>query len=205
MELLDLSVADKFNAIGGVIVVTATYIFGEHWVLFAAFLALNVLDYVTGIIKAKVKNAESSSAGLKGIFKKLGYWVAIAVAFGLAPVLNELGEIIGTDLSPFSPVIGWYILAVFAINEARSVLENLVESGVPVPQALIKGMAVTQKLTSGFANKVVEGLDGCLNIDKKAEDKDKYKVDITTAPEDLEKKDVVTLKIRTVDEEDNNV
>lgn len=200
MELIDLSVADKFNAIGGTIVLIATYIFGEHWVLFAAFLALNVLDYITGVIKSKIKNTESSSAGLKGILKKFSYWICITIGFGLVPILNELGSIMGTDLSSFSPVFGWYLLAVFAINEVRSVLENLVECGVAVPAVLVKGMAITQKLIEA-QEKVVAAIDGDLKIDKNAEEK--YKVDITTEPEELEKKDVVTLRIRTVDEEDS--
>lgn len=199
MELIDLSVADKFNAIGGTIVLIATYIFGEHWVLFAAFLALNVLDYITGVIKSKIKNTESSSAGLKGILKKFSYWICITIGFGLVPILNELGSIMGTDLSAFSPVFGWYLLAVFAINEVRSVLENLVECGVAVPSVLIKGMAITQKLIEA-QEKIVAAVDGDLKIDKNAEEK--YKVDITAEPEELEKKDVVTLRIRTIDEED---
>ena len=32
------------------------------------------------------------------------------------------------------------------INEARSILENLVELGVKVPEVLIKGLAITEKL-----------------------------------------------------------
>lgn len=198
MELIDLSVADKFNAIGGTIIVVATYIFGEHWVLFAAFLALNVLDYITGVIKSKIKNTESSNAGLKGILKKFSYWICITIGFGLVPILNELGSIMGADLSSFSPVFGWYLLAVFAINEVRSVLENLVECGVAVPSILIKGMAVTQKVIEA-QEKLIASIDGDLEIDKNAEQK--YKVDITTDPEELEKKDVVTLRIRTIDEE----
>lgn len=199
MELIDLSVADKFNAIGGTVVVIATYIFGEHWVLFAAFLALNILDYITGVIKSKIKSTESSSAGLKGILKKFSYWVCITIGFGLVPILNELGAIMDIDLSMLSPIFGWYLLAVLAINEARSVLENLVECGVAVPAILIKGMAITQKVIEA-QEKFIASIDGDLKIDKNAEEK--YKVDITTEPEELEKKDVVTLRIRTIDEED---
>lgn len=200
MELIDLSVADKFNAIGGTIVVVATYIFGEHWVLFAAFLVLNILDYITGVIKSKIKSTESSSAGLKGILKKFSYWICITIGFGMVPILNELGSIMGADLSSFSPVFGWYLLAVFAINEVRSVLENLVECGVAVPGVLIKGMAVTQKLIEA-QEKLVAVIDGDLEIDKNSEEK--YKVDITTEPDELAKKDVVTLRIRTIDEEEH--
>lgn len=199
MELLDLSVADKFNTVGGTIVVIATYLFGEHWVLFAAFLVLNILDYITGVMKSRIQKTESSSAGLKGIVKKFSYWIYITIGFGLVPILNELGEIMGTDFSALSPIFGWYLLAVLAINELRSILENLVECGVNVPSALVKGMAITEKLIKA-QEKLIGDIDGELSIDKKADET--YKVDIKTSPEELEKKDVVTLRIHTVDEED---
>lgn len=199
MELLDLSVIDKFNAIGGAIVVIATYVFGEHWVLFAAFLVLNILDYITGVMKSRIKRIESSSAGLKGILKKFSYWICITIGFGLVPILNELGSIMDVDLSILSPVFGWYLLATLAINELRSVMENLVECGVSVPVGLIKGLAIMEKIIKD-KEKLLANVDGDLNIDKAADEK--YKVDIKTAPEELEKKDIVTLRIRTIDEED---
>lgn len=199
MELLDLSVVDKFNTVGGTIVVIATYLFGEHWVLFAAFLVLNILDYITGVMKSRIQKTESSSAGLKGIIKKFSYWIYITIGFGLVPILNELGGIMGTDFSALSPIFGWYLLAVLAINELRSILENLVECGVNVPSALVKGMAITEKLIKA-QEKLIGDIDGELSIDKKADET--YKVDIKTSPEELEKKNVVTLRIHTVDEED---
>lgn len=199
MELLDLSVIDKFNVVGGTIVVVATYFFGEHWMLFAAFLVLNVLDYLTGIMKSRIKKTESSSAGLIGIVKKFGYWVMITLGFGMVPILNEVGSVMDIDLSMISPVIGWYILATFAINEARSVIENLVECGVKVPAVIINGMAITEKLLKAQAD-IIAPVDGELSIDKEAEDR--YTVEMTTPHEELEKKDVVTLRIHTVERED---
>lgn len=43
-------------------------------------------------------------------------------------------------------MIGWWVLAMLIVNEARSILENLVEMGYKVPEMLIKGLAVTEKL-----------------------------------------------------------
>lgn len=199
MELLDLSVIDKFNAIGGTIVVVATYFFGEHWMLFAAFLVLNILDYLTGIMKSRMKKVESSSAGLLGIIKKFGYWVMITLGFGMVPILNEVGSVMEIDLSMISPVIGWYILATLSINETRSVIENLVECGVKVPAVIVNGMAITEKLLKAQADIIVP-VDGELSIDKEAEEQ--YKVEMTTPHEELEKRDVVTLRIHTVERED---
>lgn len=201
MELLDVSVVDKFNTIGGAFVVVATYFFGEHWMLFAAFLVLNVMDYVTGVIKSKISHTESSSAGLKGIVKKFSYWIMIVLSFGLIPIINEIGTIMDVDLSMLSPIFGWYVLATLSVNEVRSVLENLVESGVNVPPILIKGMAVLDKVVKA-QEKLIINVDGNLDIDKTASEAEKYKVDMQTPIEELETKDTVTLRIHTVNEED---
>ena len=56
-----------FNRIGNIISAIITYLnvtFGIDWLLFAGYLILNILDYVTGVIKAKVNSTESSSKGL---------------------------------------------------------------------------------------------------------------------------------------------
>ena len=45
----------------------------------------------------------------------------------------------------FLLLIGWFTLAMLLVNEARSILENLVECGYNIPDFLIKGLAVTQK------------------------------------------------------------
>lgn len=46
----------------------------------------------------------------------------------------------------FVLLFGWFTLATYLINEVRSILENLVEMNVNVPQFLIAGLDITQKL-----------------------------------------------------------
>ena len=96
--------------------------------------------------KARKLKKESSSVGLAGIVKKLGYWIIIATAFLTAYALTALGkDILNIDLS-FLALLGWFTLACLLINEVRSILENLVEYGLDVPYVLIKGLAVTERL-----------------------------------------------------------
>ena len=76
-----MKVIDSYNALVGGIVAVLTYIFGEHWMLFALFLAFNVADWLTGWMKSRMAHKENSEAGWKGVLKKLGYWIMIAVAF----------------------------------------------------------------------------------------------------------------------------
>lgn len=197
-EIIDFPMGDKFNAIGGTLVVIASYIFGAHWKLFGAFLALNVADYITGVMKSKLQSKESSSSGLRGIIKKLSYWVMIVLAFLLGDVLNQVGHALGTDFSSFAPAIGWYTLATLGLNELRSILENLVECEIPVPPFLIKGLKVASKILQ----KQEELFDGAINLEGTDSEDGTYPVELKTPADELKEKGVVTLRIQTIDTND---
>ena len=136
----------KTNMIYGAIATVGVAIFGKYWYLFAGFLILNVVDYFTGWIKAKYyKKNESSSVGAKGILKKVLYWVVIGIAFFVSLCFVKMGKLIGINLV-FVQFFGRFTLATYLINEIRSILENLIEMNVTVPEFLVKGMEISQKL-----------------------------------------------------------
>ena len=137
---------DTYNLITGAIITIMTAIFGIYWYIFAAYLVLNVFDWLTGWYKSRKNKKESSSVGLKGILKKLGYWVIVAVAFLMSSVFVNLGkDILGINLD-FLMMIGWFTLACLMVNEVRSILENLVESGYNIPVVLINGLEIADKM-----------------------------------------------------------
>lgn len=137
---------DAYNAIAGAIIAVASAIMGPHWYIFGIYFVLNIIDWLSGWYRSRKLQQESSKIGLKGIIKKLGYWAIIAVAFMVAYVFVRMGdELLHIDLS-FLAVIGWFTTACLLVNEVRSILENLVECGYQVPQILIKGLAVANKL-----------------------------------------------------------
>lgn len=138
------AIEDKLNAILGVIAAILSYIFGKHWFLFAAYLILNILDFVTRWFVARINGNESSSKCSIGIIKKIGYWIEILIGFGMSAVFIELGKIVGVNMH-ITSLIGWFVLGALTINEVRSVLENLAEAGVNVPKALINGLEVVNK------------------------------------------------------------
>lgn len=138
------AIIDGYNAIAGAIVAVLSYILGEHWILFAAFLLLNVADWLTGWMKSKMANKENSVRGWKGVLKKLGYWLMIMVAFGASAIFIGIGKAISVDLG-ITTLLGWFVLASLLINEIRSILENFVEAGFNVPIILIKGLEVADK------------------------------------------------------------
>lgn len=141
-----MKVLEKSNVIWGAIATFLASIFGQYWFLFFGFLVLNIVDYVTGVIKAKLyEKNESSAVGAKGILKKVMYWVVIGIAFFVSECFVQFGEVIGINLH-FLILLGWFVLASYMINEIRSILENCVVMGINVPDFLIKGMDITEKL-----------------------------------------------------------
>ena len=139
-----MKVLDTYNAIIGAVIAVLSYIFGEHWLLFALFLAFNSVDWLTGWANSRLAHKESSSAGWKGVLKKLGYWLMIAVAFGASAVFVEIGATLGINLE-ITVLLGWFVLASLIVNELRSILENFVEMGFDVPRILVKGLEVADK------------------------------------------------------------
>ncbi len=146
---------DRYNMLMGTVIAILSYVLGEHWFLFVAFLGLNVLDWLTGWMKSRMTGKENSAKGWMGVMKKLGYWIMILSAFGIGAVFIEIGEIIGIELG-VTTMLGWFVLASLSINEIRSVLENFVEAGFSVPYVLIKGLEVADRAV----NKEGEDDDG---------------------------------------------
>ena len=143
-SLSELNYIDSYNAIVGGIVTFLTIFLGENWILFVLFLLFNVIDFITGWMKARMTKKENSIKGFKGVIKKLGYWLIILVSFSTSVLFIEIGEVLKIDLS-ITTMLGWFVLASLAINEIRSIIENIVECGYKVPQILIKGLDIANK------------------------------------------------------------
>lgn len=109
-------------------------------VLVIAMLA----DYGTGMAKAWNAGTLCSRTGIRGILKKVGYLVIVAVAMGadylLRYGLDQVGVYINVEFLIAAIVIVWLI-----INELISILENVAALGVPVPGFLL---ALIKKLKS---------------------------------------------------------
>lgn len=136
---------DSYNTVVGAIIAFLTMIFGEHWYLFALFLLLNVIDWLTGWMKSNINHKTNSNKGWTGILKKLGYWLMIIFAFSIAAGLIEIGNTIGIDLG-ITTILGWFVLASLIVNEARSIVENFVEAGYDVPKILTNGLEIADKM-----------------------------------------------------------
>jgi toxin secretion/phage lysis holin len=89
-----------------------------------ALFILVSTDYVTGLMKATVSKNLSSYIGFRGIFKKVCIFILVAVSVQIEKITNQ-PETLHNLVS--------YCLIV---NEAISILENVAEMGVPIPDVL---------------------------------------------------------------------
>ena len=133
MEKMFNWISIAFAAVGGGI----AYVLGgwDKWAV--ALVALIVIDYLTGVIKAAINKALSSEVGFKGILKK----VLILCMVALAVVLQN-----GIGIPIREVTICFYIA-----NEGLSILEN-VAPYAPVPDKLKEALAQLRdktKVTDG--------------------------------------------------------
>lgn len=145
---------DKANLMWGAVVSVLTMFFGAYWYIFLFFFALNIVDFITGMRKAKKTETLTSKRGAEGVYKKVGYWIIIALAFGASSIIVEMGKTVGLNLG-FISAIGWFTLATLLLNEMTSVSENLIVLGVNVPPILTRGLAVVKTAVDEAGNKVI--------------------------------------------------
>lgn len=111
--------------IGGIV----TYIWGPWDALIIALVAMVIIDYITGVIKAAVQGKLSSAVGFRGLLKKVAIFLLVAVGVMVDRVIPATNEAVR------SAVIFFYIA-----NEGLSILENAGELGLPLPAALKKSL-----------------------------------------------------------------
>lgn len=117
-------------------------------------LVFSAMDFVTGIIKAKLHYEICSKRAFEGLWKKFA--LISALFFGILldyalPALvsgSEYAQL--ADQVVFSSFIGFYIV----VGEAISITENLHECSVPLPSFVTKFLKICkEKIESKGENK----------------------------------------------------
>lgn len=106
-------------------------------------VACNVMDYITGLAAAHRRGQQVSSyVGITGIAKKVCMWLLIGVGAVVDWLLMYAGQNLGITLN--LPMLVASLVAVWLIvNEIISILENIGDIGVPLPEWLmniVKGL-----------------------------------------------------------------
>lgn len=144
-------------------------VFGDFWYIFILYMIFNILDWITGSLKAiKLKNV-SSYLGVKGLIKKLGYWIVIGIAFSISCIFVIIGKkILSVNLS-FMYSLGWFTFAILLVNEVISILENLVALKIKVPNILIRSLKVTDNILDNVSDKILDQDTSINNKNKKTD------------------------------------
>lgn len=122
------------NTIGGVILGICTHIFGGLDKIFLILLTVIVIDYITGLCRAIINKKLNSMVGIKGIIKKIGYLLIVAVSVVIDSMTNTPN------------VVRSLVINFFIVNEIISIVENWGQMGLPLPDKLLQ---VLEQLKGG--------------------------------------------------------
>ena len=101
------------------------FLFGGWSLPLQILVAVVTIDYITGLGAAFVGKRLDSSIGARGIARKVGFMVLVAVAHLLDKGTGMAAPVLQTATI-------WFLIA----NEGISITENLGEIGVPIPRTL---------------------------------------------------------------------
>lgn len=121
------------NTILAVTGTTFIYLVGGIDVALTCLIIAIVLDYISGMIKAFETKQLSSKVGLKGILKKVGVLIVV--------MLSVLIDRVAGDTGAIRTLVIYYFVA----NEGLSIVENLAQAGIPIPQTIKKALKALKK------------------------------------------------------------
>ena len=121
------------NDIGSVILTTTVYLLGGFDIAIQSLLIVMVVDYLTGIASAIYNKELSSKIGFKGILKKFSYLCVVALS------------VVIDNLTGQSGLIRTLVIYFFVANDGLSIIENMAEMGVKLPQKLIDSLEQIRK------------------------------------------------------------
>ena len=122
-----------YNSIIAVVLTTFVYLIGGLDAAMICLLVAIILDYISGVIKAYVTKQLSSQIGFRGIVKKVAILIIV--------MLSVLVDRVTGDTGAIRTLVIYYFVA----NEGLSIIENLGQSGVPIPQSIKKALKVLKK------------------------------------------------------------
>ena len=119
--------------IASVILTTTVYLLGGFDIAIQSLLIVIVIDYLTGIASALYNKELSSKIGFKGIIKKFCYLLVVALSVVIDNLLGQSG------------LIRSLVIYFFVANDGLSIIENMAEMNVKLPQKLIDALEQIKK------------------------------------------------------------
>ena len=116
-----------------VILTTTIYYLGGLDIALKSLLIMIIIDYLTGVLSAIYNKKVNSKIGFKGIIKKVSYLFIIVLSVIIDNVLGQTGT------------IRTLVIYFFVANDGISILENVAEMDIPLPQKLIDTLEQLKK------------------------------------------------------------
>lgn len=128
------------NFVTSTLLTTVVYFLGGLDIALKTLLIFMLLDYITGICKAIVNKKINSVIGIKGIIKKIGYLILVALSVQLDNITGGTGA------------LRTLVIYFFVANEGISILENWGSIGLPMPKKLMETLEQLKKENGGNEN-----------------------------------------------------
>lgn len=115
----------KIDIIIGFLGSVVSFLIGKIDISIMILASFMIFDYLTGVIKA-IKNKQlNSKIGFEGLLKKICIFIILIVA-------NLLDLLLGNENLMFRSIVIYFYIS----NEGISILENLCEMNVPIPEKI---------------------------------------------------------------------
>ena len=121
------------SSVISIICTGCVYLLGGWDVSLICLVVVIALDYISGVMKAFVSKSLSSKIGLYGLLKKIGLLLVVMLAVVVDRVTGNTG------------MVRNLVIYYFVANEGLSIIENLGQAGVPVPQSIKKALKALKK------------------------------------------------------------
>lgn len=95
--------------------------------MIVCLLIFMTIDYISGIVKSIIKAETNSKKGFQGFLKKILMLCIVVIAYRLDIILS---------LDNLQYNCRFVTLSFYIANEGLSILENAINSGLPVPEQL---------------------------------------------------------------------
>lgn len=118
------------NFLLGMVVASATWAFGKIDDLIYALLFFLIADWVTGMTAAWMNGELSSKEGRRGITKKVGMIFLVIVVYQADKIIP--------NISGWEAPLRDVTISALIVNDFISIIENLGEWGVPIPEVVKK-------------------------------------------------------------------
>lgn len=121
---MKLTISNIFS----VILTTCIYLLGGVDVALKSLIIIMIIDYITGVISAFYNKKLNSKIGLKGILKKFCYLCVVALSVVIDRLTGQAG------------IVRTLVIYFFVANDGLSIIENLAEMNIKLPQKLIESL-----------------------------------------------------------------